>query len=260
MTDRLHNALKSEVLGTTSVPNFQLALVKLQWGKEDIGYSLHISTNTWISSGIQGKTYLQHLGLSHCACSFLQGECWAKAVSENFDLSAFASTLDSTFNGLREVEKKLEACGLRLVDDHSGRSLFGRGHYGGDGHTSTGTPNKMKESSDEHFDFVFTFQEDSYDKGWTTHRHPKGEMTAEFKGALAFLGIHHIPECPQFDFEKCWWSFTPYTGDDFRDGNANWAHAAFGAHEANFTAAVHQLVSINEALKAYGLALFEPYR
>lgn len=255
MHNSLHTALKSEVLGTQNIPNFQLALVKLQRGKTDFEYSLHINSNTWISSGIQGAQMLQHLGLEHSACSFLQGECWAMSVPEKFDLSAFASALSSTYNGMREAEKKIEACGLRLVDDGR-RNHYDRGS-GGDGHTSAETPNKMKESSDESFDFVFTFQETSDGKGWTTHRHPKNkEMIPSFVQALNFLNLQKMPECPQFDFEECYWSFIPYTGCDFDEGNTNWAHHSFDAHATNFTEGVHQLASVNDLLKPHGLNIF----
>lgn len=256
--DRLHNALKSEVLDTKSVPNFQLALAKLQWGKTDFGFSVHINSNTWISSGLQGKEFLHHLGLEHSPCSFLQGECWATEVPEGFDLASFASVLDGAFSGAREAEKKLETCGLRLVEDRSGGGYFGgRASYHGDGHTSNGTPNKMKESSDGNFDFVFTFQDTPGGKGWTTHRHPKTELSPALARALEFIGLHKMEECPQFDFEGCYWSFIPYSGDDFRDGNTDWAHRSFDAHAANFTAAIHQLSSVNEMLKPYGLSFFE---
>lgn len=258
----LHNALKSEVVETKSVPNFQLALAKLQWGKTDFGYSVHINSNTWISSGIQGKELLEHLGLEHCACSFLQGECWAKSVPEGFDLSAFASTLNGAFNGMREAEKKLEACGLRLVERESRRGYYGRGSdYYGDGHTSAGTPNKMKESNDDHFDFVFTFQDSEGGKGWTTHRHPKSqEITPDFIQALNFLGLQKMAECPQFDFEECYWSFIPYTGRDFDDGNTNWAHGSFDKHTTNFSETVHQLASVNAMLEPHGLSIFDSQR
>lgn len=252
MTDQLHNALKSEVLEKKNVPNFELALVKLQWGKTDFGFSLHVNSNTWISSGIQGQTFLGHLGLTHSACSFLQGECWAVNVPEGFDLAAFATTLDGAFNNIREAEKKLQACGIRLVKDRSDREYYG------DGHTSSSTPNKMKQGTDDNFDFVFTFQESDSGKGWTTHRHPKsGEITPDFAQALEFLSLTELAECPQFDFEKCYWSFISYTGDDFRDGNTSWAHQSFEAHPTNFTPAIHQLASVNEMLKPYGFSIFQ---
>jgi hypothetical protein len=179
------------------------------------------------------------------------------SVPEGFDLSSFASTLDGAFNGMREAEKKIQACGLRLVDDGSGRGYHVRGS-GDDGHTSASMPNKMKESSDENFDFIFTFQETRDGKGWTIHRHPKSaEMTADFALALDFLNLKKMDECPQFDFDECYWSFIPYTGDSFADGNTSWAHHSFDAHSTNFTAAVHQLASVNEMLKPYGFSILE---
>jgi hypothetical protein len=247
MSDRLHNSLKSETLEKTNTGNFQFALAKLQWSKTDIGFSVHVNSNTWISSGLQGGVFLDNLGLAHSECPFLQGECRAMSVSENFNLSSFAAVLEGAFSGVREAEKKLEACGIRIVDDRAG--------YYGDGHTSNGIPNKMKEGSDEHFDFAFTFQEMPDGKGWTTHRHPKTEkMMPDLVQALSFLNLKKMSECPQFGFEECYWSFIPLRGDGFMDGNTEWAHRAFEAHVANFTAAVSQLASINDSLRSYKLS------
>src|SRR3989344_633506 len=254
MNDQLHNALKSEAIETKSIPNFQLALARLQWGKTEIGYSLHVGTNTWISSGMQSSAFLQHLGFEHGVCQFLHGECWAKSVPEGFDLAAFASALEGAFNGMREVEKKLNSCGIPLIKERSRRTSYyggGSDSYYGDGHTAAGTPKKMKEGSDDHFDFVFTFQETPEGKGWTVHRHSKGEkMNPDFLAALKFLEMERMGECPQFDFEECHWSFIPLRGEGF-DGNANYAHGTFEAHPKNFTEAVHQLASINAMLKPY---------
>jgi len=264
MSDRLHNALKSEVVETKTIQNFQLALAKLQWGKNDYGFSVHIQSNTWISSGIQGSELLQHLGFGHSTCSFLNGECWVKSVSEDFRLSEFANTFESAFNGIRDAEKKLNLCGLRLRNERSsGVNYYGRGSgsYYGDGHTATSTPQKMKEGADDHFDFVLTFQETPNEKGWTVHRHPKEEgITPDFAAASRFLDIKRMEECPQFDFNECFWSFISYNGDQWGDGNANAAHSYFEAHPKNFTEAVQQLVSSQSVLKPYGLNLLEDHR
>jgi hypothetical protein len=111
----------------------------------------------------------------------------------------------------------------------------------------------MSRSEDANFNFVFTWITGGSDKGWVTHFRPKhppfsGEMVAVFE----LLGLNQFSQCPEFDFDSCYWSFRPFTDDIFA---GNRAHETFGVLNQHFSLAVEQLLRAHSLLLPFGMKL-----
>src|SRR6266852_9860261 len=96
-----HQALKTEVIAQARSTHVELRLAKLQWGKADIGFSLHAITHTFSTAGVQATDFLSMLGFERGACAFFEGrECYARWTSETFDAAQFAQLFDKAFSQL----------------------------------------------------------------------------------------------------------------------------------------------------------------
>lgn len=163
-----HQALKSDIIGQARASRAEVVLARLQWGKEDIGFSLHINPNTYSTSGIQITDFLSYLDFRRSGCSFTTGrQCYVRWVDEGFDLSSFVASFDSSFAKLEDAEHDLEACGFFLNQPEgwgyfhgrqSGVSRRGADRMGGDGHTAMSVK-QLKQSTDDIFDYRFTWLE-----------------------------------------------------------------------------------------------------
>lgn len=264
----LHQSLKSEVIATKISGSGKFVVAKLQWGKIDVGYSLHVDPNGYsISGGYQTTDFLSHIGFQSSTCPFTGGgKCFCKWVDADFDLEKFVPLFDSGFNKMCEAQKDLERCGF-LFDNPEGLSYFGMGsgrqhrssdYYDGDGHTAAESK-FFKTVEDSVFYFKFTWlKNDDRDKGWVIHYRPKnGHMTAELSSVFNYLKINNALECPQYDFESCRWRYIAYESygdsDSFDNGNTNAAHAWFNAHEEFFSKGIEKLLSSNTDIEKAGL-------
>lgn len=119
----------------------------------------------------------------------------------------------------------------------------------------------MKAAEDERFLFSFTFVDTGNDKGFVTHYRPKHlPLSSELGGVLRYLGLHEFAECPQFDFETCFYrtlEFVP-RGDDMWGGNVEVAHRAFDAHATQFSTGIESLLAANAAVESVGM-MFLPF-
>jgi hypothetical protein len=71
-------------------------------------------------------------------------------------------------------------------------------------------------------------------------------LSPEFQSALDFLsGFRWFPECPEFEFDGCWWRFTPYVGDERDPFNRNTEHAhhSFDSLAKNFSPGLESLLT-----------------
>jgi hypothetical protein len=253
----LHQALKTEVLGQSRSANASCVLVKLQWGKNDMGFSLHVSPYTFSTYGFQVTDFLSHLGFQRSGCSFSENrECYSRLVDKDFDIDAFANLFDQSFQNLTESQKDLEQCGFFI-----GRS-YGHGlQMSGDGHTAM-SMKSMKQSEDEYFKFRFTWLESDYGKGWVIHYLPKHQpLSSEFQSVFQFLGLSHFEQCPEYDFEPCHWRSIALrsSGDGSFDNNADTAHKWFDAHAQHFSPGLHKLLTANAEIEECGLS-FLPFQ
>jgi hypothetical protein len=89
-------------------------------------------------------------------------------------------------------------------------------------------------------------------------------LAPEFSAALQFIGgFSWFADCPEFDFDGCWWRFVPFAQGSrhILDSNAEVAHRYFDAHAKNFSTGLEHLLSAHAVLDPHGmsfLAMTEP--
>ncbi len=266
-----HSALKTEITKNFSSGKLPLVLVKLQWSKNEIGYSLHAAPNTYTSAGFQITDFLSYLGFSRERCAFVPGgECYSRWVEEDFDLEKFSAAFGGAFGKMELAERHLNTCGFSLDQPEGwgyfygkpseGRRRSQRQHISGDGHTSQKSQ-LLKKSEDDYFQFLMSWIE-SPQKGWTFHYRPKHPpISEEIVSVMDLLGFKEFNECPWFDFEACSWLSIPYEqrGDSIFDGNAEVAHRWFDANAQNFSAGVENLIAAQALVAPFDMR-FLPIR
>lgn len=111
-----HSALKSDVVAKTAHNNMEAVVARLQWGKEDVGYSLHVNPSSFTTAGIQTTDFLAYLKFQRSdSCSFTRSrQCYVKWVSEGFDPDEFLTAFEKAFAHLEQAESGLGACGNLL--------------------------------------------------------------------------------------------------------------------------------------------------
>src|SRR6266566_1108055 len=66
-----HSALKSEIVKKINAGHLEVVLARLQWGKDDTGYSLHVNPTSFSTAGLQTTDFLAYLGFQRSdRCSF----------------------------------------------------------------------------------------------------------------------------------------------------------------------------------------------
>jgi hypothetical protein len=246
----LHSALKTEILREMEGGGVHFGLVRHQWSREDMGFSLHADPRTFSSYGVQKTDFLPALGFQHLACAFLKGNCYARWVPEGFDVDAFASDFQESYSSLTAAEGALRECGLvgpTIFEAISARSA-------GDGHLAAQSK-RLKDAEDENFLFAFTWIE-GQQKGWTTHYRAKEQpLSPEIAGVFNFLGLRTFEQCPEFEFEECAWRFTSFDGRDAFDSNADYAYSSFDAHPGKFSLGIEHLLIANRLVERQGMPL-----
>ncbi len=245
----LHEAPKTEILKNCSGRGFEFNLVKLQWSKQEIAYSLHItSTSFLISTSFSDNHILDALGFSQFQCNYsLHKNCMAVEVSEDFKLDEFKDDFEKGIVKFREAERKLNECGY----------FFGRLNEwqdsGGDGHTATKSE-IMKNSEDDHFHYKMSWLESNSDKGWVFHYLPKNQpFSIEMELTLKFLGLEKNEGCPFVDFEPCYWKFYQFIDDGHR--TVQYVHDCFAKQSQSFSKGIEFLLDANRYFSKFGFSL-----
>lgn len=264
----MHTALKTAVIRKAQQSNMQAVLAQLQWGKEDKAYSLHVAPNSFTTSGLQTTDYLAYLGFTPSnRCTFTASQrCYCRWSTEDFDPEAFARAFDESFARMQVAQASLDACGFVLPQSEGWGYFFGRSsgsparsrsYFSGDGHTGVKVES-MKVSEDPRFEFRFTFLDTGHGKGFVTHYRPKHlPVSSEVDGVLNFLGLEQFAECPEFDFEACYFHTRAFEESERRIWNPSveYAHRAFDAHATRFSAAIESMLKANAAIEAVGMTL-----
>ena len=253
-----HTALRSEILGNINAGHVQIVLARLQSGKNDVVFTLHVSSNIIYSAGLQPTHWLKLLGFRENAqCQFSSArECFSKEVTEGYDLQQFAAAFNEGFVQLQNAEEGLQACGFWLPGARQlspGARSF-RQELGGDGHRAIKTET-MNASEDTNFRYKFTFIDSGQEKGFVTHYQPlHPPLSSEVRSVFKYLGLKEFHECPEFDFEACHYrTLRLLQNDNPFEGNVDFAHRSFGAHAARFSPAVEALLAANAAAERVGL-------
>jgi hypothetical protein len=266
-----HSALKSEVVSKINAGHLEVVLAKLQWGKDDKGYSLHVNPTSFSTAGLQTTDFLGYLGFQRSErCSFTSFQrCYCKWVDEGFRVEDFATAFNGGFGHLSKAQSALEACGFMLPQPEgwgfynskpSGRSYRGPEQALGDGHTAMKVEN-MKAAEDDRFLFRFTFIDTGQEKAFVTHYRPKHlPASSEVSAVFKYLGLQEFNSCPEFDFEPCFFRTLRFVqrDDSFMGGNVEYAHRSFDAHATQFSSGIESLLAANAAIEAVGMS-FLPF-
>ncbi len=252
MTD-LHCGLNTEVLDTLDAGGLQMQLVKLCLGKDSTEVGLHVNPRSFGTAGLQATDMLAFLGFESGPCPFIGGSCFSKRAPENLSLARFSTSFVRYSELMKAAAQALQSCGYIFPQPEGWGHFTGRPsrrrarrpQATGDGHRAA-KHERMKESEDNQFEYVFSWIDGSSDKGWVTHYRPKDaaalEMLSRFR--RIFAEVQRFEECPEFDFEECHWRFEAFqqTQDFFRS-NADAAHRHFDAHAKSFGEAVVSLLA-----------------
>jgi hypothetical protein len=190
-------------------------------------------------------------------------------VDEGFQIGEFADAFLSAFAHLERAERGLQACGFTLPQPEGWGYFSGRSArvpdrrptaLSGDAHTAREV-RRLKQTEDDTFLFQFTFIETNRGDGFVTHYQPKHPpFSAEMTSLFDFLGLRKFDECPEFDFESCYYKTLSYQshGDTPFDSNTDHAHRCFDAHVGQFSAAIQGLLTANAEIEKVGLT-FLPF-
>lgn len=258
-----HTARKLDVVQRANVGGLEAVLARLQWGKDDIGYSLHVNSSSHTTAGLQATDFLNYLGFGRSdRCSFTGFQRW---VNEDFNVDQFVTAFNNGYAHLGKAESALGACGFSLPQPEgwgfyfgqpSGRSHRGPDGVSGDGHTATDVKS-MKSAEDDRFQFRFSFIDTGRDKAFVTHYRPKHlPVSSEVRGVFGYLGLSEFRDCPEFDFEPCFFRtlrFIPREQDMWGE-NVSRAHGAFDAHTSQFSPGVESLLAANAAMETVGMS------
>ncbi len=254
-----HTALRSEVQGKANAGHLELVLAKLQSGKDDISFTLHVGSSIVTYGGnLQITDWLRSLGFQqNASCQFTNArQCFSKVVPESYDLQLFATTIGEGFVQIQKAEEGFGACGfwLPLARQLSPPAQAFRKELRGNGHTALSTK-VMNASEDDKFAYKFTFVDTGQEKGFVTHyrpRHPP--LSSEVQSVFRYIGLKEIPQCPEFEFESCHYrTLQLFETDNPFQGNVDFAHQSFGAHAARFSLAVEALLAAHAAAERVGL-------
>jgi hypothetical protein len=101
-----HTVLRTEVLGKINAGYIEIVLAKLQWGEDDVGFTLHVNPSAFTSGGLQTTDWLRFLGFKeNTQCQFSDARrCFSKEVPEGHDLQRFATAFNERFGQFQKAE------------------------------------------------------------------------------------------------------------------------------------------------------------
>lgn len=265
----LHSALKTSVIQEFQEGGIRYKIVRLQNGKDDFTDSLHANPSSFSLSGLQTTDILSFLGFERGHCAFHDGECFVKEIPAGFNAIEYAKSIKIAYDSIIVGSRHLEQCGIYINQPEGSGFFYHKAPWNrrypihrprGNGHIAPKSE-RMKASEDDFFKFVFSWIAGAEDKGWTIHYRAKHmPLPPEFSAALDFLdGFSVFKECPEFDFESCWWRFIPFSEnerDPFLD-NAEIAHRFFDAHAEHFSAGLKELLLAHAELQKHGLSFLK---
>ena len=255
----LHIALKSEVVEKSHASGVDYVLARLQHGKTDVSYSLHAYPMSYTSSELNPIRLLQHLGFQESKCPFFSsGRCLGYEVQEGFDAKEFGDAFGRSLAALSDANGHFKECGLYIVNDAG--PDFATKTISWDGHNCP-TKRHIKSLDDDVFHYVLTWVE-GRDKGWVIHYRPQHPpLTDDMEAGVKFPGVlQQFSECPEYNFEECYWRFMKFEAGSggFGRNNADLMNKCYEAHTRNFPLGLQKLLVAQAELSAYGMHIFPP--
>lgn len=266
----LHLAPRETPVGVASSDGIAITLVRTQWSKERSALVLHANPSSWSTAGFQRTDFLKCLGFSRYDDCSVYGKCYARIVSEKFSIQEFGSELKDVYERMLSADSILNKCGISLPQKEGFGYFFnrpsvaieGRNGLSGNGHDVINAAT-MNRSDDHAFEYRLTFVKDRNERGFVTHYKTKlGDHQREYSSVLRFLGFDKRKECPEFEFEPCYYiTLKTGAGEDYgADVNTiniyHLTHSAFNAHKDHFLSGVDLIISANRSLHAFGLSLW----
>ena len=254
----IHVGLQTERLTSHTGGGVEFTLAKVTHGRDQVAYGLHASVHSCSLSGVSRQDLLEALGFRLHDCPFVSGrEAHCLAVDQGLGAPAFANAFGAAFDQLRQASRHLEQCGFYLGSRDFPAKAWAHGRS--DGHRGT-NQKRLKQSGDEHFEFIFSWLEQGSNEGWTTHYRVKEQPpSAEMESVLEFLDLRRCEQCIEFDFNLCRWRhvWRDAQGDPFLENN-NTIHEWFDAHPEHFASGIEHLLSAENLLRPFGLNFLQP--
>lgn len=247
----IHSGLRTAEVGRASAAGVEFLLMQLQDGRDLFRYSLHCRASTWTLSGLNTTDTLGRLGFRQYRCPFMTDNCMAIEVGTDFNVDEFANAFGLYHSKVVAAEKHLEHCGYFLHHELYGDKARG------DGHTSAIAEHK-EAVEDDSFRYEFTWIEGGRDKGWVTHYGARERpVSPEMIVVMEMLGIRQFSDCPEFDFDSCFWRFTEFKNDgrSIFDSNAEPAYRWFRQHAEHFSPGIENLLEAHALVEPFGFRL-----
>jgi TIR domain len=233
----LHRALKLDKLAQQQIQGAEFTLVRCQDSKEDIAHGLHAR----VTENVVGLL-LVHLGFQKGPCQFtLDERCFSREMSPDVGMEPFIEAFTNALAAFREATQKL-----------GGFLEPGRRHRpaGFDGHRAP--EEKFIKGKDEGaFRFALTWIVSPQGTGWVRHFRVRDTLPYDADHLItSVLSLESFDSCPHFDFESCFWTFTPQEFDPIA---AQMIHDTFDKLPWNFPAGLAALAAAEEAMGPAGM-------
>ena len=123
-----HTALKRDVVSRVNREGFEAVLARLQWGKDDVAFSLHANPSSFGTFGLQKTDFLSYLGFRrYDECPFTNFQrCYSKGVDERFNVEQFVTAFHKAFGELEQAEAGLRECGFVLPQPEGWGFFYGK--------------------------------------------------------------------------------------------------------------------------------------
>jgi hypothetical protein len=262
----LHMSLKSNIEKKIYEPMGEFLIVKLQYGKNDELFSLHVSPSSISLNSIQLDDFLKILGFQESKCQFTANrKCFVKLISASFNLEEFADDVVGAFLQFRNSIDDLSNCGFYLPKSDDWHYQPGQSYVKksldllleGDGHNGM-TQSLMQEASDDFMQYKLSWLISNNGRGWIFHYRPKrAPISSEIESVFQFLGMQQFMECPNFDFEPCFWRSIKLHGPEsvgVGQGNDLSLYVPwwFSQHSTHFSSGIQKILESNSKMEKYG--------
>lgn len=234
----LHHALKLDKLAQQQIQGAEFTLVRRQDGKEDVVHGLHAR----VTDNVVGLL-LAHLGFRKGPCQFTpDDQCFSKELDPDTGMEAFVEAFTKALAAFREATQKIGG----FLDP--GPRLRPAGF---DGHRAP--ESKFLKGKDEGaFRFVLSWTNSKQGTGWVRHFRVRDTLPYDAEHLItSVLNLESFDSCPHFDFEPCFWTFTPQR--QLNPVAAQMIHETFDKFPSTFPAGLAALAAAEEAMRPTGM-------
>ena len=112
----IRQGLRTETLESHNGAGVAFHRARVTHGRDQVAYGIHGQVfEHFLSPGIDRDELLTRIGFQRTACPFTRdNSSHCLAVSESFDVGAFAAAFARAFEALHEADRHFDRCGLFL--------------------------------------------------------------------------------------------------------------------------------------------------